>query len=53
MPAPNVEPVLEENPELEPGLFDAKLTTVEVAKHLRGSSIDGLQDGQARRTAGF
>jgi hypothetical protein len=35
MPATNVEPVLEENPELEPGLFDANLTTVEVAKHLR------------------
>jgi hypothetical protein len=35
MPAPDVEPVLEENPELEPGLFGAKLTTVEAAKHLR------------------
>jgi len=36
MPAPNAEPtVREENPDLEPGLFGAKLIAGEVAKHLK------------------
>ena len=35
MPVPNVEPVLEQNPDVEPARFGMKLTTVEVAKQLR------------------
>ena len=35
MPVPNALPVVEQNPDPEPGLFGAKLTTAEVAKHLR------------------
>ena len=35
MAVPNSEPVLEENPGLEPGLFGAKLIALEVAKHLK------------------
>jgi excisionase family DNA binding protein len=35
MAALNAEPVLEKNLDLEPGRFGAKLTTVEVAKHLK------------------
>ena len=35
MPALNAEPVLEQHPEPEPGRLYMKLTTVEVAKHLR------------------
>ena len=35
MAAANAEPVIEKNLDLEPGRFGAKLTTVEVAKHLK------------------
>jgi excisionase family DNA binding protein len=34
MPVPSVEPVLEENPDLEPGLPGATLMAAEVAKRL-------------------
>ena len=35
IPAPNVEQAIEENLDLEPRLSGAKLTTVEVANHLK------------------